>query len=298
LESILTINNLTKKFGYLTAVKDLSFTINKGNVYGILGPNGSGKSTTLGIVLNVVNKTEGSFHWFDGNTSTHDALKKVGAIIERPNFYPYMTAAENLKLVCKIKGVDYSKINEKLEIVGLLDRRNSKFSTYSLGMKQRLAIASALLNEPEILILDEPTNGLDPQGIHQIREIIKEIAVKGTTILLASHLLDEVEKVCSHVVVLRKGMKLYSGRVDEMISSHGFFEVKCNNQSKLVAFLENHKSFGNIKIQDDLVTAFLNEPMKSDDFNKQAFEKGIILTHLVQRKESLEEQFLQLTDKN
>tara|TARA_R110002033_G_scaffold89819_3_gene139972 strand:- start:24956 stop:25852 length:897 start_codon:yes stop_codon:yes gene_type:complete len=298
LESILTINNLTKKFGYLTAVKDLSFTINKGNVYGILGPNGSGKSTTLGIVLNVVNKTEGSFHWFDGNTSTHDALKKVGAIIERPNFYPYMTAAENLKLVCKIKGVDYSKINEKLEIVGLLDRRNSKFSTYSLGMKQRLAIASALLNEPEILILDEPTNGLDPQGIHQIREIIKEIAVKGTTILLASHLLDEVEKVCSHVVVLRKGMKLYSGRVDEMISSHGFFEVKCNNQSKLVAFLENHKSFGNIKIQDDLITAFLNEPMKSDDFNKQAFEKGIILTHLVQRKESLEEQFLQLTDKN
>ena len=298
MESILTINNLTKKFGYLTAVKDLSFTINKGNVYGILGPNGSGKSTTLGIVLNVVNKTEGSFHWFDGNTSTHDALKKVGAIIERPNFYPYMTAAENLKLVCKIKGVDYSKINEKLEVVGLLDRRNSKFSTYSLGMKQRLAIASALLNEPEILILDEPTNGLDPQGIHQIREIIKEIAVKGTTILLASHLLDEVEKVCSHVVVLRKGMKLYSGRVDEMISSHGFFEVKCNNQSKLVAFLENHKSFGNIKIQDDLITAFLNEPMKSDDFNKQAFEKGIILTHLVQRKESLEEQFLQLTDKN
>ena len=298
LEPILTITNLTKKFGYLTAVKDLSFTINKGNVYGILGPNGSGKSTTLGIVLNVVNKTEGNFHWFDGNTSTHDALKKVGAIIERPNFYPYMTAAENLKLVCKIKGVDYSKINEKLEIVGLLDRRNSKFSTYSLGMKQRLAIASALLNEPEILILDEPTNGLDPQGIHQIREIIKEIAVKGTTILLASHLLDEVEKVCSHVVVLRKGMKLYSGRVDEMISSHGFFEVKCNNQSKLVAFLENHKSFGNIKIQDDLITAFLNEPMKSDNFNKQLFEKGIILTHLVQRKESLEEQFLQLTDKN
>lgn len=298
METILTINNLTKKFGYLTAVEDLSFTINKGNVYGILGPNGSGKSTTLGIVLNVVNKTEGNFHWFDGNTSTHDALKKVGAIIERPNFYPYMTAAENLKLVCKIKGVNYSKIDEKLEIVGLLDRKNSKFRTYSLGMKQRLAIASALLNDPEILILDEPTNGLDPQGIHQIREIIKQIATEGTTILLASHLLDEVEKVCSHVVVLRKGIKLYSGRVDEMISSHGFFEVKCNNQSELLSFLENHKSFGNVKIQGDLITAFLNEPMKSDDFNKQVFEKGIILTHLVQRKESLEEQFLQLTDKN
>ena len=298
MEPILTINNLTKKFGYLTAVKDLSFAINKGNVYGIVGPNGSGKSTTLGIVLNVVNKTEGNFLWFDGNTSTHDALKKVGAIIERPNFYPYMTAAQNLKLVCKIKGVDDSKIDEKLEVVELLERKNSKFKTYSLGMKQRLAIASALLNDPEILILDEPTNGLDPQGIHQIREIIKQIAAKGTTILLASHLLDEVEKVCSHVVVLRKGVKLYSGRVDEMISSHGFFELKTNNQEALITLLENHKSFGKIKIQENLVTAFLNEPIKSEDFNKYLFENNIILTHLVQRKESLEEQFLQLTDNN
>ena len=296
MEPILTINNLTKKFGYLTAVKDLSFTINKGNVYGILGPNGSGKSTTLGIVLNVVNKTSGNFKWFDGKVTTHDALKKVGAIIERPNFYPYMSAIQNLKLVCKIKGIDYTKIEEKLEVVGLLERKNSKFSTYSLGMKQRLAIASALLNDPEILILDEPTNGLDPQGIHQIREIIKQIAANGTTILLASHLLDEVEKVCSHVVVLRKGVKLYSGRVDEMISSHGFFELKCNNQDELVAFIENHPNFGKIKITDSLVTAFLNEPMKSEELNRLLFKKGIILTHLVQRKESLEEQFLQLTD--
>jgi len=296
LEPILTITNLSKKFGYLTAVSDLSFTINKGNVYGILGPNGSGKSTTLGIVLNVVNKTSGDFKWFDGNVTTHNALKKVGAIIERPNFYPYMSATQNLKLVCKIKGVDVNKIEEKLEIVGLLERKDSKFSTYSLGMKQRLAIASALLNDPEILILDEPTNGLDPQGIHQIREIIKQIAAKGTTILLASHLLDEVEKVCSHVVVLRKGVKLYSGRVDEMISSHGFFELKSTNQEALVKFVENHPSFGKIKVTDTLVTAFLNEPMKSDTFNKLLFEKGIILTHLVQRKESLEEQFLQLTD--
>ncbi|GAA4306430.1 ABC transporter ATP-binding protein [Aestuariibaculum suncheonense] len=298
MEPILTLNNLTKKFGHLTAVKDLSFTINKGNIYGILGPNGSGKSTTLGIVLNVVNKTSGDFKWFDGNTSTHDALKKVGAIIERPNFYPYMTATQNLKLVCNIKGVDYCKIDEKLEVVGLLERKHSKFSTYSLGMKQRLAIASALLNDPEILILDEPTNGLDPQGIHQIREIIKQIAEKGTTILLASHLLDEVEKVCSHVVVLRKGVKLYSGRVDEMISSHGFFELKSNNQEALIALLENHKSVSNIKIKDNLITAFLNEPIDSGTFNQYLFNQGIVLTHLVQRKESLEEQFLQLTDKN
>ena len=298
LESILTINNLTKKFGYLTAVKDLTFTINKGNVYGILGPNGSGKSTTLGIVLNVVNKTTGDFKWFDGNVSTHDALKKVGAIIERPNFYPYMTANQNLKLVCKIKGVDYKNINEKLEIVGLLDRKDHKFKTYSLGMKQRLAIASALLNDPEILILDEPTNGLDPQGIHQIRQIIKDIASKGTTILLASHLLDEVEKVCSHVVVLRKGERLYAGRVDEMISSHGFFELKCDQHDELIKLLEDNPSFGNIKIEENLITAFLNNPLESAEFNKLLFDNGIVLSHLVKRKESLEEQFLKLTDNN
>ncbi len=296
METILTINNLTKKFGYLTAVKDLTFTINKGNVYGILGPNGSGKSTTLGIVLNVVNKTQGSFHWFDGNISTHNALKKVGAIIERPNFYPYMSAYHNLKLVCRIKGVDFNKIDEKLELVGLLDRKNDKFSTFSLGMKQRLAIASALLNDPEILILDEPTNGLDPQGIHQIRSLIKKIASEGTTILLASHLLDEVEKVCSHVVVLRKGMKLYSGPVEEMISSHGFFELKSNKQEELISILENDDRFGNIKIENGLITAFLNEPMDATEFNTFMFKKGITLSHLVKRKESLEEQFLQLTD--
>tara|TARA_R110000796_G_scaffold35017_1_gene89999 strand:- start:89362 stop:90264 length:903 start_codon:yes stop_codon:yes gene_type:complete len=296
LNTILTVNNLTKKFGALVAVNDLSFTIEKGNVYGILGPNGSGKSTTLGIVLNVVNETSGNFNWFDGNTSTHEALKKVGAIIERPNFYPYMTAVQNLKLVCKIKEVPESKIEEKLELVGLLDRKNSKFSTYSLGMKQRLAIASALLNDPEILILDEPTNGLDPQGIHQIREIIKKIAAIGTTILLASHLLDEVEKVCSHVVILRKGKKLYSGSVDNMLASHGFFELRTKNEKELLNYLESNASFNLIKNNDGLITAFLNEEIHADELNKILFDKGIILSHLLKRRESLEEQFLTLTN--
>ncbi len=295
MEKILTVDHLTKKFGYLTAVKDLSFSIEKGNVYGILGPNGSGKSTTLGIVLNVVNKTTGNFSWFDGNTSTHEALKKVGAIIERPNFYPYMTAVQNLKLVCKIKEVSEDKIEEKLELVGLLDRKNSKFQTYSLGMKQRLAIASALLNDPEILILDEPTNGLDPQGIHQIREIIKKIAAQGTTILLASHLLDEVEKVCSHVVILRKGEKLYSGRVDGMLASYGFFELKTDDPAKLLTFLNGNSSFGSIKDENGLITAFLEEELDAKTLNKSLFDHGIVLSHLVKRKESLEEQFLALT---
>ncbi|SDM98458.1 ABC-2 type transport system ATP-binding protein [Kriegella aquimaris] len=279
----------------LTAVKNLSFTIEKGNVYGILGPNGSGKSTTLGIVLNVVNRTQGDFSWFDGHTSTHEALKKVGAIIERPNFYPYMTAEQNLKLVCKIKQVSQENIDNKLELVGLLDRKKSKFKTYSLGMKQRLAIASALLNDPEILILDEPTNGLDPQGIHQIREIIKTVASQGTTILLASHLLDEVEKVCSHVIILRKGEKLYAGSVDGMLASHGFFELRTTHTEELLSFLKNNSSFGEVKNENGLITAFLTEALDADTLNKMLFENGIVLSQLVKRKESLEEQFLILT---
>lgn len=295
MEKILTVNNLTKKFGHLTAVKDLSFSIEKGNVYGILGPNGSGKSTTLGIVLNVVNRTSGNFSWFNGQSSTHQALKKVGAIIERPNFYPYMSAVQNLKLVCKIKEVPEHKIEEKLELVGLLDRKNSKFRTYSLGMKQRLAIASALLNDPEILILDEPTNGLDPQGIHQIREIIKKIASEGTTILLASHLLDEVEKVCSHVVILRKGKKLYSGPVDGMLASHGFFELKSSNMDHLESFIQGSPSFSKIQRDNGQITAFLKEEMSAEVLNRLLFEEGIVLSQLIKRKESLEEQFLALT---
>ena len=296
MENILTISNITKKFGYLTAVNDLSFTIEKGNIYGILGPNGSGKSTTLGMILNVVNKTSGDYAWFDGTIDTHQALKKVGAIIERPNFYPYMSAYQNLKLVCKIKDVPTTAIEVVLETVGLLDRKDSPFRTFSLGMKQRLAIASALLNDPEVLILDEPTNGLDPQGIHQIREIIKGIAQKGTTILLASHLLDEVEKVCTHVVVLRKGHKLYSGRVDEMISSYGFFEMKSNQMKGLLKFLDTQPNIAHYKEENGLVTAFLSEPLESEIFVKSLFDNKIILTHFIKRKQSLEEQFLQLTD--
>ncbi len=299
METILTLRNLDKKFGKVHAVNNLSFEIKKGNVYGILGPNGSGKSTTLGIILNVVNKSSGEFLWFDGSLSTHEALKKVGAIIERPNFYPYMTATQNLQLICKIKGVSTENIDEKLKIVNLYDRRDSKFRTFSLGMKQRLAIASALLNDPEILILDEPTNGLDPQGIHEIRQIIKKIATNGTTILLASHLLDEVEKVCSHVVVIRKGIKLYSGRVDEMTASNGFFEIKVEtNEEKLLRLLEAHPTIGNVKKEGELIIAALDETISATDFNTYLFDNGIVLSHLVKRKPSLEQQFLDLTNNN
>ena len=299
METILTLKNLDKKFGRVHAVNNLSFDIKKGNVYGILGPNGSGKSTTLGIILNVINKTSGDFSWFDGNLSTHQALKKVGAIIERPNFYPYMTAIQNLSLICKIKDTSTENINEKLKIVNLFKRRNSKFKTYSLGMKQRLAIASALLNNPEILILDEPTNGLDPQGIHEIREIIQKIAKNGTTILLASHLLDEVEKVCSHVVVIREGVKLYSGRVDEMSISYGLFELNTKEpKNKLISTLNKNSNIGSIKEEGDLIIAHLTQEMEASEINTYLFDNGITVSHLVKRKPSLEQQFLDLTSNN
>lgn len=295
--SILSIKNLHKRYGKIHAVNNVSLEIQKGNVYGILGPNGSGKSTTLGIVLNVVNKTSGEYSWFGGASETHEALKKVGAIIERPNFYPYMSARENLELVCKIKNIDYSKVNEKLEIVGLIDRKDSKFKTFSLGMKQRLAIASALLNDPEILILDEPTNGLDPQGIHQIRDIIRLIASQGTTILLASHLLDEVEKVCSHVLVLRFGEVLYCGTVDGMTNQNGFFELQADSNANLMDTLKNHPEVEKISETEGKIIVHFKNQFDASLLNRYLAEKGIYLNHLVFKKMSLEEQFLALTNK-
>lgn len=296
MKTILEIRQLTKKFGSFVAVDNVSFQIEKGSIYGLLGPNGSGKSTTLGMILNVVNKTSGEYQWFNGNISNQQALKRIGAIIERPNFYPYMSAYENLRLVCKIKGATTDKIQEKLQLVGLWEVKDRKFSAFSLGMKQRLAIASALLNDPEILILDEPTNGLDPQGIHQIRELIRYIASQGVTVLLASHLLDEVEKVCTHVVVLQRGKMLYNGRVDTMFNDYGFFELATQHNEKLQVALRDFTEFDKITTEGNLIRAYLKTDIPSEELNKRLFEKGYVLSHLVKRKESLENQFLKLTN--
>ncbi|OUS14433.1 ABC transporter ATP-binding protein [Nonlabens dokdonensis] len=298
METILEINQLHKNYDSLTAVDRISFQIKKGHVYGILGPNGSGKSTTLGMVLNVVNPTSGSYTWFEGKTSNHDALKRIGAIIERPNFYPSMSAVQNLELVCKIKNIDPAKIEEKLTVVDLLSRKHSPFKTYSLGMKQRLAIASALLNDPEILILDEPTNGLDPKGIRQIRDIIQEIAANGTTILLASHLLDEVEKVCTDVVVLRKGKMLYSGPVGEMNRNHGSIFIDAVNRDQLLDFLKKQSYAGSINTHNDGLEVTLLDNVNTAQINTEAFKNDIVLSKLFHKKQSLEDQFIELTNQN
>lgn len=293
MNTVLEIDKLSKHFGSLVAVDEISFSVEKGNVYGLLGPNGSGKTTTLGMILNVVNPSKGSWRWF-GKTHSSDSLKRIGAIIERPNFYPYLSAAKNLQIVASIKQVPYSQIDEKLKLVDLLHRKNDRFYAFSLGMKQRLAIAAALLNNPEVLILDEPTNGLDPQGIIKIREIIKQIANMGTTIILASHLLDEVEKVCSHVVVLNKGKSIYCGTVENMSHELGYFELAAANIDELVTILENMPYFEKIVRTQNIVSATLKTDLDAEELNRMLVNHGIYLNHLVKRKNNLEQQFLNL----
>lgn len=293
MEKILEVKDLTKKFKQI-AVNHISFDVERGNVYGLLGPNGSGKSTTFGMLLSTINPTSGSWKWFGKEGTDTDTLKKIGAIIEQPNFYPYLSAEKNLKIVAEIKGVPEKRIDEVLAVVNLLSRKKDVFRTYSLGMKQRLAIASALLANPEVLILDEPTNGLDPEGIIQIREIISSIAKSGTTIIVASHLLDEIEKICSHVIVLKHGTAIYSGTVDGMSNTKGFFELKSDQLADLKSALESFGIFSSVKEKDQVLIAQIDEDISASELNRKLFEKGIILSLLQKKKESLESQFLEL----
>ena len=295
MEKILSVKNLTKKFKRI-AVNNISFDVEKGNVYGLLGPNGSGKSTTFGMLLSTINPTSGDWFWFGKKGTDSETLKKIGAIIEQPNFYPYLSAEVNLKIVAEIKGTPYARIEEVLKTVGLYERRKDTFKTYSLGMKQRLAIASAMLNNPEVLILDEPTNGLDPEGIIQIRDIITNIAKQGITIIFASHLLDEIEKICSHVIVLKEGSSIYCGRVDEMTSNTGYFELKADNNNQLLTALEELQWFSSVKPEGDFIKAHISDEVSisASNLNQKLVEKGIFLSHLSKKKQSLETQFLEL----
>ena len=295
MEKVLSVKNLTKKFKRVV-VNGISFDVEKGNVYGLLGPNGSGKSTTFGMLLSTINPTSGEWYWFGKKGTDPETLKRIGAIIEQPNFYPYLSAEKNLKIVAEIKGTPHSRIDEVLATVGLLERKKDAFKTFSLGMKQRLSIASSLLNNPEVLILDEPTNGLDPEGIIQIREIISTIAKQGITIIIASHLLDEIEKICSHVIVLKEGTAIYGGRVDEMTSSKGFFELKADNNTSLLQILQALDWFSSVQIEGDFIKAHLRDDasVSASMLNQNLAEKGIYLSHLSKKKLSLETQFLEL----
>ncbi len=297
METILSINQLSKRYGRIQAVNKLSLDVVKGQVFGILGPNGSGKSTTLGMILDLIRPDSGSFKWF-GEEPTKESRKRIGAVIETPNFFPYLSARRNLEIVAKVKDYDYSDVDRVLHTTGLFDRRNDKFKTYSFGMKQRLALASALLNKPDILILDEPTNGLDPQGIAQIRQLILQVASEGITIILASHLLDEVQKICNYVAVLNKGNILFSGTVHEVLAISDCIELSSGDNTALKAAIEEHPAFLSIIESDGIMLAVFSEDVRPAAISEYLHRKNITLSHLAERKRTLEQHFLELLKDN
>ncbi len=292
MESVLSITGLTKHFGRLCAVNNLNLEVKAGQVFGMLGPNGSGKTTTLGMLMGVINPSAGVYSWF-GQTPNHQVRKKIGAVLEHPIFYPYLTGQKNLELNAMVKECPTANIPRVLELVELYDRRDDKYKTYSLGMKQRLAIASALLNEPSVLILDEPTNGLDPMGIAEIRELIKKIAANGKTIILASHLLDEVQKVCTHFAVLKKGNMVHSGPVNEVGRGAETVEVNADI-ANLNEILLKFSGTSSVNRENGCFQVTLRDEFHGQDLNKFLFDQGIVANHLVTKKKTLEKMFLEI----
>ena len=293
MNEILSIQNLSKNFGKIKAVDDLSFTVEKGTVYGILGPNGSGKTTTLSVITGVLHPASGSYRWF-GNKPGKWERKRMGSLIEIPNFYPYLTLFQNLQIVARIKNVQEEDINRVLGITDLLRRKYSRFDTLSLGMKQRLSFASVLLGDPEVLVLDEPANGLDPEGIAEVRNIIISERDKGKTIIIASHILDEVEKVCTHVGILKMGKLIASGRVDKLLVMDRVVTMSAPDNTKLKEILEKSGLVKSIKEDVDSIIATIVSETEPGEINKYLIEKGITLTRLEVNKPTLESQFLEL----
>lgn len=297
METILSINNISKRYGKIQAVSDLSLEVKRGQVFGILGPNGSGKTTTLSIILDLIKANSGNFQWF-GQPPSKESRKRIGSVIESPNFFPYLSPVINLNIVADIKDLGYGDIERVLKLTGLFERRNSRFKTFSFGMKQRLAVASALLGNPDVLILDEPTNGLDPQGIAHIRELILLVASEGTTIIIASHLLDEVQKICSHVAVMSKGKKLFDGKVSEVLAVSDSYELSANNPELLVSTIKTHPAYESLIQGADKVQVYFKAEVNPEELNRFFYQQGVILTHLSERKRSLEQHFLELLDQN
>lgn len=295
--NILELNNITKQYNTVTALNNVSFTVPEGSIYGILGPNGSGKTTLLGIILDILKATSGNFNLM-GKPADADVRKQIGTLLETPNFYHYLSAEKNLQIAAHIKGKGFNEIDNVLQKVNLYERKKSKFNTFSLGMKQRLAIASCLLGDPKILIFDEPTNGLDPNGIAEIRELILRLAAEGKTIIMASHLLDEVEKVCTHVAIIKNGNLLTAGNVNEVLVTDEIIEVGADDLSKLETVLQQMGGFSSIKKQNNFLQLYYSSSNASAAaINQYCFQNNISLNHLQLKKKSLETKFLELTNK-
>jgi ABC-2 type transport system ATP-binding protein len=292
---ILQLAELSKSYGKIKALDKVSFEVNSGTVFGILGPNGSGKTTLLSIVLDVLKSDGGNFKMFEEQPNASHR-KRIGSLLETPNFYHYLSARQNLEISAAIKGCGKDGIDAALRQVNLYERRNSAFSTFSLGMKQRLAIASTLLGNPDVLLLDEPTNGLDPVGIAEIRTLINELASKGKTIIMASHLLDEVEKVCTHAVILKFGKQITSGPVSEILSNDDLVEISTTDLNHATSVLKDYKGVRKITKEGELLV--LDFPANEADLasiNAYCFQNGVVLSHLQFRRKSLETRFLELT---
>lgn len=290
---ILTAEGLSKNYGAVKALHDLNITVHKGDVFGILGPNGSGKTTTLGIVLGVTIATSGSYSWFEkGNNN--NLRKRMGALLDKPNFYPHLNGYQNLRLVADIKDLKNPDIQDKLEFAGIAKYATRKFITYSTGMKQRLALAAALLGEPEVMVLDEPTNGLDPEGIADVRKLIQKIASDGTTVIMASHLLDEVQKVCTHVAVLNRGEKLYEGHVNSLLARDDSIEIDSDNKEKLKSVLSGYDGIEKIEATDKGLYVKIKAGYKASELSAYLIKNGVDITHFAHRSSSLEEEFLHL----
>ena len=294
--SILTVENLSKSYGRIQALKNVSFTVPEGTVFGILGPNGSGKTTTLGTITDILKPTSGTYKLF-GEPASAENRRRIGTLLETPNFYHYLSGVKNLEIAAEIKQHGKEDIDRVLEMVDLTKRKDSKFSTYSLGMKQRLAIASCLLGSPSVLIFDEPTNGLDPVGIAEIRELMKRLYREGKTIIMASHLLDEVEKVCTDVAILKRGELIVSGKVNEILSNEDMVEVSAKDHVKLLEVLNALTEKSRLIDEQNVVKVFF--PVGKADLsalNSYCFNNGVVLNHLSLKKQSLEARFFELTN--
>jgi ABC-type multidrug transport system ATPase subunit len=298
MEPVLSIKNLTKFYGPIRALNDVSFDVKEGSVFGILGPNGSGKTTMLGIVMDILKASSGHYLW-RGQPGSAPMRQQIGTLLETPNFYHYLSGEKNLRIAAEVKQKGRDEIEKVLHLVNLYQRKDSKFSTYSLGMKQRLAIASTLLGNPDILVFDEPTNGLDPAGIAEIRQLIRELNSLGKTIIMASHILDEVEKVCTHVAIIQKGELKASGSVQEILDrktvDETIFELAADDMAALQNIIQQMNGVLKTDLIDNYLQAVLTNGITATSVNQFCFEKGVVLSKLNVKRKSLESTFLEIT---
>jgi ABC-2 type transport system ATP-binding protein len=297
---VLRTVGLTKRFGSILAVDGLDIEVRAGEVFGFLGPNGSGKSTTAGMILGLIAPSAGHVELFGSRLESDrpGLLRRVGAVIESPAFYPYLFGRDNLRaLAIAAGGVESARIDALLAQAGLSERAGSAYKTYSLGMKQRLGIASILLTDPDLVILDEPTNGLDPAGQREIRSLIPRLAAEGRAVLLASHLLHEVEQVCDRVAIIRRGRLVESGTVSDLLRRDSYLEITLDNPARAAAVIDDAAPpfITRTTVGDGKLSVFA--PVEHGaEVNRILAEQGIYATAIVPKTSSLEDVFLELTE--